>query len=460
MIRSSRAAALAVLLVAAIGLGVWATRRQAPHPASPGTFRIVLLGGSTALGEPYAPHADLGRIAALYLGGALEGRALAVEMRAAPGRTATTVVEDARALAARPVPRGSAAAFLYVGNNEFLGFDRRHDLRKQERQLCDVPALTAAERRAVLGRYRDAIEKTIDLLQAAGYRVLASTAGVNLRDWDPNRSVLADPTHADSVRVWMGRAEAQAARADWRAARATFEQMLRVEPTFALACKRAADCAFALGDRSTARRLYQDAVDVDGNPYRELGAQSEILRSVCAARGVAVIEAQAILDATSPTGIAGNDVFWDNCHPRLEGYLALGRELATQLAPAGTRLEALDTARAARALGIDPAVERAILNSRGQYCYAAATLVHDPRARLTLAHQFLEAATQLDPRDADVLCSRAVLAAIEDSVPRSIEHWRAAMALDPTITRRRMDNKHVVQILRRRGVDDLAARLR
>ena len=45
---------------------------------------------------------------------------------------------------ARP---GSAAAFLYLGNNEFLGFDRRHDLRRSERQIFDVPAVSADEKR-------------------------------------------------------------------------------------------------------------------------------------------------------------------------------------------------------------------------------------------------------------------------------------------------------------------------
>ena len=46
------------------------------------------------------------------------------------------------------------------------------------------------------------------------------------------------------------------------------------------------------------------------------------------------------------------------------------------------------------------------------------------------------------------------------SVAVSIEHWRTAMGIDPALTRRRMENKHVVQILKRRGVEDLAARLR
>src|SRR5262245_59780913 len=43
--------------------------------AADSTFVFYILGGSTALGEPYAPRADIGRIAAIDLGGTSAERA-------------------------------------------------------------------------------------------------------------------------------------------------------------------------------------------------------------------------------------------------------------------------------------------------------------------------------------------------------------------------------------------------
>jgi hypothetical protein len=55
-----------------------------------------------------------------------------------------------------------------------------------------------------------------------------------------------------------------------------------------------------------------------------------------------------------------------------------------------------------------------------------------------------------------VVCSRAVLEALSGDVERSLTCWRRARELDPALTSERMRNKHVVQILSRCGVDDLA----
>ena len=425
---------------------------------------LHVLGSSTALGEPYAPRADLGRITSLLLGDSLAGRPIVVRNHGGKGKPAAGAVDDARAIAAlHPVP-GSAAALLYLGNNEFLGFDRRHDLRRSERQLFDVAVVSRSDLHQVLQRYRTSLATIVSILQEAGVQVVAATAAVNLADWEPNRSVLAEARHADAVRTGLATGDRLWAQGDVRGALAAYRGVLDLEPEFALAHKRAGDCERELGEVEAARLAYQAAVDFDGNPYRELAAQNAILRQVCAERKVPIIESQALLDAASPSRITGFDLMWDNCHPKLEGYIVLARAGAEALLAAwgadASSLRPLGRQEIEQELGIDAGFMRGVLHERGKYCYAAATLTFDPRARLERARLYLDEADRMGPPDADITCSRAILAALEGDASRSIELWRRAHRLDPRVTRERLSNRYVEQILRRVGVEDLEAKLR
>jgi tetratricopeptide (TPR) repeat protein len=425
-------------------------------------FTIVVLGGSTALGEPYAPRADFGRISALLLGGRLGGRPIAVSNRAVKGRATSAVMRDAHDLVAEHPRPDRTAVFLYVGNNEFLGFDRRHDLRRSERNRFDVPVVSASERNAVLERQRRSLESILTSLRESGIFVVAAVPVVNLKDWDPNRSCLTDPAHAAAMERLLDAGERDAAAGDVQAALQCFQAALALEPDFAAAAKRSGDCLLQLGRSDEARRAFQHAVDCDGNPYREISLQVGLLRQVCAARQVPVVDAQALLEAGSPNGIVGNELLWDNCHPTLEGYLRIARGMAAALLAGlgvSAPLAALTTADVERACGIDGRFMQQVYNGRGQYCYAAATLSWDPRPRLVRARTYLEEAARHGPEDADVTCSLAVLSALEGTVDRSLEMWRRAVQLDPQVARRRMANPYVVQIMKRHGVADLAERV-
>jgi len=334
----------------------------AADPAS--SFTIYLLGGSTALGEPYAPRADLGRIAAHLLGGHIRGRPISVVNLGGNGKFSAAVPADAERIVRSHVAPGSAVAFLYLGNNEFIRFDRRHDLGKSERSLFDEPMFTPQERTQVLAEYRQRIERIVTTLQGAGVPAIASTAAVNMKDWDPGRSVLADPVHGDSVRALLGAGDRSRAAGDARGALESYRAALALEPGFALASKRAGDCARALGHVDAARKHYQDAVDHDGNSLRETSEENAILEEVCARHAVPVVDAVSILEAASPDHLLGYELFWDNCHPTLQGYALLAAGFVARMEPLfGVHRERdpMDLEELERALGIDAAFRAAAI---------------------------------------------------------------------------------------------------
>lgn len=423
------------------------------EPANP--FSLYILGGSTALGHPYAPRADIGQIARQLVGGKIEGHPVRVVNLAGPGKTARVVRRDAEELARRAPAVGRSVALLCTANNEFLRFDRRHNLRKKERELFDEAVVSAAERAQVATRFGEELERAIRVLQEAGVRVIVCTVVRNMKDWAPNRSVLSRAVNADSVRKLLAAGENAFGRSDFPGALAQFELILKMEPGFALAAHRAGAAALRLGNRAAAHRYYQHAIDNDGNP---LVAPSNLMRTlseVCRVNGVPVVDAEAALCSASPDSVPGFELIWDNCHPLLEGYKIMAEGFVTVLDSLfDLKQQELSLEQLQEILHIDPEFERNVWHQQGQYCYRASTLTFDPLPRLQRARYYLQRAASFGA-SADVSCSLGVLEALAGDVTASLAYWRQAWELDPEVTRSRWENPYVRQVLSRHGIEDL-----
>jgi len=459
----TRRVALAVV-VAGVAVGaflLWRRYRIDPSIYVRGDeFVIYLLGGSTAAGEPYSEYTDLGQMVRWMFGGFIGDRPIRVKNLGRSGQAAAAVVDDAktiaRALTKRPPPPGSAVAFLYPGNNEFLRFDHEHDLSKGPRPLFDEATTTPAEKAQTLREYSESLTSIIRTLQQANVPVLVSTAAVNLR-WDPNRSVLADPHDAEGVRARLERGDALRASGDEAGACTEYLQALELEPRFALASFRAAEGLERLGRFEEARRYYRNAIEFDGNPYRETPTQRELLLAVAQQTGATVIDAEEEVAAASPGRIAGFNLFWDNCHPTLDGYLriaaAFAEAMETLYGVHRTQPTA-DVAAYEQALRWGPDQQAQVLASRGAYCYRAATLSPDPAVRLRRAETWLTQAVELQPQNADILASRAVLAALQGDPKASTAYWKQAWLIDATRTAQRKSDPRVKEILNRVHLPD------
>ncbi len=451
--------AVAVLVVV---LAAGACSRREPTAVPSDAFTLYVLGGSVALGHPYESNVDFGRIAAWLCSNRVGGRSIHVENVAGKGKTASVCVDDAHRIAQHPAERGRAAAFVYIGNNEFIAYDRKQDLRRRSpRAQFDVALVSDSERQYVHARSRAALTEIIQSLRAANIEPIVATVAVNAADWEPNRSVLSRPEHAEAVRAQLQAGEMALQAGNARAAREYFAAVLALEPRFALACKRAGDCERSLGEPARARAFYQRAVDCDAGPYRDTSEQNRIVREVCAAFDVALVEAPDILSAASSDGVVGWNFMWDNCHPTLEGYGRIAEgfvdALAAKFDVRDRRPFDLEAVQAA--LGVDVGVNRQVFHVAGQYCYRASVLTFDPRARLERSRHYLWQAASMGIEDADITCSQAVLALIQNDAPLALERWQRAWQLDARVARERCGNRYVMQLLEARGLESAIAAL-
>src|SRR5262249_53892462 len=85
------------------------------EPSPPGEYRILVLGGSSALGEPYRPWLSVGQIVAWQLQQAVPDRRIECEILAWLGES---LEQQHRRLAG--IRRRPDAVIVYSGHNEFV----------------------------------------------------------------------------------------------------------------------------------------------------------------------------------------------------------------------------------------------------------------------------------------------------------------------------------------------------
>jgi len=420
-------------------------------------FMLYVLGESTAFGEPYHTFFDLGRLVSYLFGGTINGRPVIVHNLAGVGISSEDVLKTAR-----DIPNEASLVLAYTGHNEFLDYDREHDLEKQKRAICDVPTVSENRREKVIEKYAANIEKLILLMKKKRVPLILSTQVSNTANWEPNRSVLDDRGNRATVERLVQEAELHLQIGNIPAAKESYLKVLESEPRFAWAHKRVGDCLFVEKVFDDARKHYVQARDYDGNPYRAMTRQNDILCDMAAKHGVPLVDAVARFRAQHSHGLVGFNIMLDNCHPTVRGYIVLADAYAEVIekllsagpGPRGRRRPAGgDTIRdSERFFGLGPRQKAQINQVSGQYCYVHSTLIWNPKDRLKRADYYFDEAAAFE-NTADLLMSRAILKAIQGDAAGVRDYLKQAFDKNPSVARQRLDNPRVRQLMKKVGVD-------
>lgn len=466
MTRSRKRLVRVLAVVAGVVLtGVLAAHFWRQYQVRNGYFHIYVLGGSSAWGEPYAPHVDdvLGRIVAMHFGDRIAGKPVRVVTLAEAGTDLTRVTERADAIVKQDHLAGSAIALVYAGHNEFIDEDDHRNLRDNPRRLLDEPVVPAAKRTQMMVTYREKLGELTDKLRSAGVPVIFSTVAGNIRDWDPNRSMVAELSHGPQVTSFFAQGTKAFEQRDFNSATNAFGQLLAFEPGFAHAHFYLGQCFLLTGETAGAKAHLLAAADFDANPTRVTSEQNAAIAEHCASAGVPFVDSWRRLQAASPDGIVGFNLIWDNVHPRLEAFLIIGQGFAEKVSGlTGTPMVRTDLERVEveRSFQIDRTMLGHIFAGRGQTCYGHATRTWSMDLRLRQAELYFGKALEIHPRDADLICSIAVMQLMRGETDQSLATWRRAWALDSEIATRRLGNLHVRQLFRRQGIEDAEARVK
>ncbi len=454
-------AACVAFLVAALfaeGVATFLESRSRRPPTFPITLPeappherdLIVIGGSSAYGEPFVPHLSIGQIVAWKLEEGLGDRErVRLVMLAEDGLTLQQSSERLHRLVRRP-----SAVLILSGHNEFqaripwsrevlndggstarlaLGYNPwRSGLRPDSplpvlrlprgftplmrlinkiidqnfvysppplyvtRPLVDRPSFTQAEHDVILANFERRLEAIVAFcvrMQAVPILVIPPA---NESRFDPNRSSLPSYlTQAERENFARDFLHARASEHDPESAIRLYQILVRRQPGFAESHYRLARLLEARGQNEEAHAHAQKAIDLDGWPIRCTTPFREVYRAVATRHpSVLLIDGPAVLRARSANGLLGEKLFVDPHHPSLVGHVALAEAILNGLH--GRKLwgwsdaakPRVNAAECAEHFGIGRDQWAAIAQRPADFLRGLAYVRHDPSERLALALRY------------------------------------------------------------------------
>ena len=343
-----------------------------------GSLRIVVQGGSSALGFPYFYGGAFPRMLEHHLRRAFPDREVEVV------NTALTAVNShtLRDIADEVVEIEPDAVLIYAGHNEYYGalgvassvsggsptvvraYLAARNLRIVQAIAAvrdaivgsrpaeagaegDGPGETTmarmvAEQRIPLdsellaageAQLRSNLGDVLAIYRRAGIPVFVGTLVSNERDQPPFISGEPDPD-VDWREIETVAAEAIAAR-DPGMLQPLVAELETRDRTHADGFFSLGRVFEGLGDTATARRMYLAARDRDQLRFRAPTRFNDVLRELAAEHGATVVESEAAFRAASPGGIVGSSLITEHLHPDLDGYHILEETFFDALMAAG-----------------------------------------------------------------------------------------------------------------------------
>ncbi len=410
------------------------------EPSPPGEYRILVLGGSSALGEPYRPWLSLGQIVAWQLEEAVPERRFECEILAWLG---DSLEKQHRKLAG--IRRRPDAVIIYSGHNEFVarfengreerdpGIDeepRSWLLRRAYRasllspscrlayevisknrldeppmagrhQLVDPSLCSPSEAADILADFRRRLEAIVSYCERIGALPILIIPPANESGFEPSRSTLP-PSASKADRQWVVDlfTKARAAEpSDPYRADAGYAAILDRFPDFAEAHFRRARLLERQGKPDQAGPHYLAALDHDGLPIRCPAPFRDAYHEVARRHPRSIlIDGRRELAAISPGGLIGDSVIQDAHHPTLLGYTALAGAVLRALQARGIFPSArpialpLDPDLCARHFGMDDQRWATVRERTSVHYKRVAGYRYDPVERLEKAASFLSTA--------------------------------------------------------------------
>ena len=401
-------------------------------------YRIVVLGGSSALGEPYRPWLSVGQIVAWQLQQAVTNRRFECEILA---RLGASLENQHHALAA--IKQRSDAVIIYSGHNEFAArFEEEREgwpdeepaswiARRAYRatlnssfcmlayeiisknrldtppplagrhQLIDPPQCSPSEAAAILSDFRRRLEALVSYCDRIGALPILIIPPANEAGYEPSRSTLPPTVSGpDRRRLVEQFTEARVLEQHDPAAGAVeYTAILERHPGFAEAHFRLARSLEKQGSAAEAAGHYLAALENDGLPIRcpapFRAAYEEVARRH--PRSI-LIDGRRELIAVSPDGQLGDHVIQDTHHPTLRGYVALASAVLRELERKKVFSDAqalklpLDATACADHFAMDKERWTAMCERTSVHYKRVAGYRYDPTERLEKSRRYAEAA--------------------------------------------------------------------
>ena len=338
-----------------------------PTEKPPGTFRIVVLGESAAMGDP-EPAFGFSR----YLDVMLSERYPSMKFEIV--NTGSVAINSHVVL---PIAKGLAkyrpdVFIIYSGNNEVVGpygpgtaltstgmslpvirgsiFYRstrigqlltkvgtpKKDWGGMAMFLDKQVRASSPLMKYAYANFESNLRDTIAVARNSGARVIVSTVATNLKDCAPFGSLHREGLGADGLRSWstlVQQGAEQENAGSYAEALKSYRAAANIDDEYAELAFRIARCLEALGDYNAAREYFLRARELDTLRFRADSKINDVNRSVASSSAaVELVDADAIFAKESPNGIIGSELVYEHVHLTPHGDYLLARAMFLQIA--------------------------------------------------------------------------------------------------------------------------------
>jgi tetratricopeptide (TPR) repeat protein len=359
-------------------------------PKSPETYRVLVLGGSAALGWYFADY-GYWRYLETMLRAACPDKRIEFVCAAWFGMNSHVM----RHIAEHADVLKPDLVLVYLGNNEMTGpfglltragreditpaeLDRhiRMHLAVSEMRLMqllggparnitfslaggkkwgfDAPLNSLNDPRLlrVYDHYERNLQAICESATRSGAQVVLSTVARNQRDWKPRVSVHPQEWTEAKDAVWkplMDRGTAALESGDHGAALAAFKEAVALDDNYAMAHFRLGQAALGSGDTALAKEAFAKAWTTDhtlDSATPSINAAVERVALEWQGKGVHFVDAFEAMSATSPHGLLGHEWLYDHIHLTQPGSHELARVFFEAIRPHLPETMHCDTAAA------------------------------------------------------------------------------------------------------------------
>ena len=179
------------------------------------------------------------------------------------------------------------------------------------------------------------LDEILAMIGEKGVPVLVSTLVSNIADQPPFESLFS-PGFSRQAEWRLFEEEGDRARAagEYAAALGFYQRAAALDSLPAMLAYKMGQCHRAQGDSLRARSLLERARDLDGLRFRASGEFNQIIRRICAGKGVPVVETENHFINASPGGLIGCSLMHDHLHPNAFGYLLIADAFCRGMADA------------------------------------------------------------------------------------------------------------------------------